>query len=405
MPLVADTTPFAPAVHTFDETTPRRTIRLAGFFSSYDAGDNSRVGHGFAPTIKGIPLPASALASAGSEAHTIIWDPRSGVEYGFWKFGRDARGGITAINGYRYHTTPGYFGRFADGKAGRGAGTSYLAGLVRPWELTRGRIDHALAFAYAAPSRRFVYPASRSDGRGDASDLPMGTRLQLDPRLTAVDFAAWKLSSPARTIARALQKYGMYVVGNARPSKIYLEDRRTARWGADVTRNLLQSIPMSAFRVVSASTSLQGGSPGIPATSVGRAADGAGERRAASSILEQIARRLRRVRPSALRARTGIRIRLTSRPNYRLAISIAHHDRGYRALLMAGSGRMAARGATTVSLRPTTTGSRLLRPRRRVILRVRLTRQGSRAATAAKLVILRPGASRTAPARARSMSR
>ena len=82
----------------------------------------------------------------------VIWDPTTGTEYSFWQFARLADGTYTATNGYRYHTTAGYNGRFADGLAGRGAGTPYFAGLVRKWEIDQGRIDHALAFAYDSPS-------------------------------------------------------------------------------------------------------------------------------------------------------------------------------------------------------------------------------------------------------------
>ena len=97
--LTADPGVFAPSVYVSDDATPRRAIKLSGYFSSYDAGDDSRVGHGFKPTIEGVPVPSSALASAGSDGQLVLWDPRAGVEYGFWYFDRDASGGLVAING------------------------------------------------------------------------------------------------------------------------------------------------------------------------------------------------------------------------------------------------------------------------------------------------------------------
>ena len=54
----------------------------------------------------------------------------------------------------------------------------------------------------------------------------------------------------AKTIARALQRYGMYVIDNSGSSKIYLEDRLTAGWGPEIDRDLPSRIPWSAFRVV-----------------------------------------------------------------------------------------------------------------------------------------------------------
>ena len=54
--------------------------------------------------------------------------------------------------------------------------------LVR--ELKRGRIDHALAINLPAPrAGTFAWPAQRTDGTGDATTLPEGARLRLDPTL------------------------------------------------------------------------------------------------------------------------------------------------------------------------------------------------------------------------------
>lgn len=253
LPLTSDPDQYTIPVYRFDDQTPRRTVKLSGYFSSYDAGDDSRVGYGFAPTISGVPIPDDALQSAGTDGQIVFWDPATDTEYSFWRFAKDAAGNYTATNGYRYHTGSGYFGRFADGKAGRGAGTPYFAGLVRKWEIDQGRIDHALAFAYDSPAGWFRYPASKSDGVGITGvDLPEGARLQLNPSLTDADFTRWGLSPAAKTIARALQSYGMYVVDNSGSSKVYLEDRITAGWGTDINRHLLSNIPWNQFRVIAA---------------------------------------------------------------------------------------------------------------------------------------------------------
>jgi hypothetical protein len=256
LPLSADPDQYAIPVYLYDNDTPLATVNLSGFFSSYDAGDASRVGYGSNPTVAGVPIPANALQSSGSDGQIVIWNPATGTEYSFWQFVKTKNGSYAATNGVRYHTTAGYYGRFADGLAGRGAGTPYFAGLVRKWEIDQGHIDHALAFAYDSPSNDFRYPASKSDGGNfggvTGTDLPEGTRLQLDPSLTDADFTAWGLSAPARTIARALQTYGMYVIDHSGSSKIYLEDRLTAKWGSDITRDFVSGIPWTAFRVVAA---------------------------------------------------------------------------------------------------------------------------------------------------------
>jgi len=256
LPLTSDPDQYAIPVYPYDSSTPRRSVKMSGYFSSYDAGDSSRKGYGFAPTISDVPIPENALQSAGSDGQIVIWDPVAQTEYSFWQFGKDAAGNYIATNGYRYHTGSGYHGRFADGLAGRGAGTPYFAGLVRKWEIDQGHIDHALAFAYDSPSSEFRFPASKSDGGNfggiSGTDLPEGARIQLDPSMTEADFTALGLSPAAKTIARTLQSYGMYVIDHSGSSKLYLEDRMTAGWDSTITRNLVSKLPWSKFRVVEA---------------------------------------------------------------------------------------------------------------------------------------------------------
>ena len=253
LPLTSDPDQYTIPVYRFDATTPRINVKLDGNYSTYDKGDRSRVGHGENPVAKGVPYPNGVKSGAGSDGQIVLWDPVAQVEYGFWQWQEDSAGNVTATNGYRYHTGEGYNGRFADGLAGRGAGTTYLSGLVRKWEVEQGRIDHALSFAYDSPSAKFVYPASKSDGGrfgGTSADLPEGARLQLNPALTDADFTAWGLSRMAKIIARALQRYGMVVIDHSGSSKVYIENRRTAKWGTSVNRNMLAKIPWSQFRVL-----------------------------------------------------------------------------------------------------------------------------------------------------------
>lgn len=241
----------------FDDNTPRRNIKLSGYFSSYDTDDNKRKGYGFAPLIKNVPIPQAAIASKGTDGQITIWNPVTGVEYAFFQLKKDPKTGqYIATNGWRYHTRKGFYGRFADGKSGRGAGTPYFAGLVRAWEIEQGYIGHALAFAYQYASKEFVYLASKSDGRGQKGvDLPEGTRIQLKPSYTDVDFARWGLSRAGTIMAKALQEYGMYVIDNSGSSKVYVEDNITADWQGRIVRETLSNIPWEAFQVVNPPTS------------------------------------------------------------------------------------------------------------------------------------------------------
>lgn len=382
LPLTSDVDQYAIPVYYSDDQTPLRTIKLNGYFSSYDAGDNSRVGYGFAPTISGIPIPASALSSAGSDGQIVIWNPTTGVEYAFWQFAVDGAGNYTATNGVRYHTTAGYYGRFGDGKAGRGAATPYFAGLVRPWEIARGRIDHALAFAYNSPSPSSVYPAGKSDGVGVlGTDLPEGSRLQLDPTLTDADFTAWGLAPEAKIIAKALQTYGMYVIDNSGSSKIYLEDRITAKWGPNIDRHLTEKIPLSRFRVVVQQPPSPPGTASASQDCGPEVTAGAPDQRAQTrAVLAQITRVLRPTTARRLRTRSGLRLSLDMPSGSMVHTRITRRVDGRTRLLARGRAE-AGCGRVEVRMRPTSTGRRELRRGRLVSVRLRLRVPGSTAPT------------------------
>lgn len=245
-PLTSDTEQYTPALHRV--SGGNATVRLSGFFSDYRSG--KRVGGGSSPVVTGVPIPNGTVAGAGSDGQVILWDQRNQIEWGFWQFRPGPNGTYTATNGYVASTGCNWPGLFPDGKAGRGGGLPYLGGLVTEEELKAGRIEHALAFAYGAPAKTFVHPATKSDGRGQGSDLPEGTRLQLNPALTEAQLRGMGLSSEAIVLARAMQTYGMYVVDNSGSSKIYLEDTATADWPRGVTRDMVSGLPWDQFRVV-----------------------------------------------------------------------------------------------------------------------------------------------------------
>jgi len=195
-----------------------------------------------------VPLPASAQSAAGYDSQLIVVDRRSGAEWGFFRLRKE--GGVwVAENGYEYNTR--WSGVPPAGFGSRGAGVTYLAGLVRPCEIRRGRIDHAIAFAYDYPTARFVPPATKSDGASTSpDDVPEGSRLQLDPTLTTAALRARGCNRACLIIARALQRYGMYVIDNSGRPKLYMEYERTARWRGTVDEDTVSPIPLSAFRLV-----------------------------------------------------------------------------------------------------------------------------------------------------------
>lgn len=182
------------AVYEVDETTPRFDVPLS-------------IGWGSASVLSGVPIPPYAVADSNNDHEIALFDRSTGCEWDFWQF-RPVGGSWVASwgNATRLDGTAIY----EDGGAARAGGSALLAGLVWPDELAAGHIDHALVFSYGLT--RFgapVSPAVGTDGWSSAPDaIPEGARLQLDPDFD-VDSLRFEFE---RTIARALQEYGMWLM-------------------------------------------------------------------------------------------------------------------------------------------------------------------------------------------------
>lgn len=250
--LSSDPRQFTYPVYEVSKSTPLQTVSLRGWFSEVVDGNrtlrNQRAGNAR------LPIPEGAAAAAGSDAQMIMIDPATGEEWGASNLERIGEGRWQAWNAYHYSTKwSGSPPRDSSGRPffARGSGLPYLSGLVRPCEIQRGRIEHALAFAYDSPAPGYVYPATKSDGKStNPAALPEGSRLQLDPKLSADAIRGWGCTGPCFTIAHALQRYGMYVIDASGREKVMLEYEGTASWGGLVNSRTVAPIPLSAFKLL-----------------------------------------------------------------------------------------------------------------------------------------------------------
>jgi hypothetical protein len=206
--------------------------------------------------LENIPIPPDARPSADSDARMIIIDKNTYAEYDFWRAQRLetgwTAGGVSAYN-ILWNGTP-------TTSIARGSGIPSYAGLLRPWEIRQGRIEHALAFGYTETNaEKCVFPASKTDGNSLLPfAIPEGARLQLDPSLTDADLDKMGLDRAGKIIARALQEYGMILVDTSGTFKIYVEDLInnpyvTENWSdpdLNLTKESIYNIPYSAFRVL-----------------------------------------------------------------------------------------------------------------------------------------------------------
>lgn len=215
------------AVYYIDaDKTPMASV--SSFYSDgYGLGISSR---------QPIPSPPGAVPGAPLENGTgfiSIVDPMQATAWEMRAAGKDSAGNWTMGFGtqldlsgsgvsqpWMMAETPNH------ARAGRISGIPLIAGLIRVDAVKAGRIDHALAFAYAAPkTNTFVQPATTSlgavrDRPEPPFGMPFGTRIQLDP---AFDVENSALSPAGKVIARALQEYGAILVDEAGGSTLYAE--------------------------------------------------------------------------------------------------------------------------------------------------------------------------------------
>ena len=182
--------------------------------------------------------PVGCGEESGQDNFLIILDLENRCEYDFWQ----ARGGVgswessfaTALNMDGPGVNP-------NGLSSRGSGLGFLGGVIWPSELINGSINHPLSFSYEFPKANGpVAPATDSDGVSEEPfALPEGARIQLDPEL---NLDSLNLTDHERTIAKAMQEYGLILVdrGGAGPVGLYAIDPDSvssnpysAIWGED----------------------------------------------------------------------------------------------------------------------------------------------------------------------------
>ena len=129
--------------------------------------------------VDSIRLPATARPDPRFDGWMTVINSQTREALDFWRARREQDGSIS------YHFVkawdlngPGF--QEPGGVSARGSGLPLFAGLIRPEEIDRGKIDHALAIALPGVAKeKFVQPASRTDGVGFRESVPEGARVRL----------------------------------------------------------------------------------------------------------------------------------------------------------------------------------------------------------------------------------
>jgi hypothetical protein len=200
----------------------------------------------------GVPIPSEAAPDPEDDGHMTVLDRGTGCEFDFYEAHHED-GHWTA--GWANTVRTAESGVYPYAYSMRGSGFANLAGLIWPQELRVGEIRHALMFSYPYTSAAgAVEPATETDGQSTRSDaLPEGARLQLDPSL---DLDSLPLQPYERVIARALQRYGMYLGDTGGGINLYAVQPQS--YPSDPYVGLLPSeayprlpnIPIDRFRVI-----------------------------------------------------------------------------------------------------------------------------------------------------------
>jgi hypothetical protein len=210
-----NTTQFAPPVYVVDAGVPTIAVKSS---NCQGTGINA----GFVEQMSAVPMPANAIASAGTDKEMVIWQPSTDQLWEMWKAENRADGWYACWGGRMQNVStsdgvfPSYYGVAA-------TSLSLLGGLMTIEELQRGVIDHAIAFSLVR-TRKYVYsyPAHRTDGAyDDVNAIPEGQRFRLDPTLN-VD--AMNISPMAKMVAKAMQKYGAVVRDKSGSVALYGEN-------------------------------------------------------------------------------------------------------------------------------------------------------------------------------------
>ena len=180
-----------------------------------------------------VPLPSTFTVAGGTDQEMVVYQPETGTMWEFWKMKIttstvfNSTGGLVYQYGARWGgrmddiaRNPGYFQTENAGDwstlTGYKFGTTatslpFLAGIITIEEQQAGVINHAIGLAVvdAALFTRWQYPANRSDGtvkKDGAIAEGMMFRFPYD-----LDLSTFGMKPYGLMIARAVQKYGMFV--------------------------------------------------------------------------------------------------------------------------------------------------------------------------------------------------
>jgi hypothetical protein len=196
--------------------------------------------------------PGYQCDNEDSDCHLLVVDRGQGKLYEAWQANYD-QGRLSAnfIGVWDLNRLYSSSGRGEQCTSADAAGFPIAPLLFNADEIALGSINHAIRFILPNGRMRsgvYVHPATHAGTpRGPQNAPPMGAHFRLK-----ADFDLSKLSPSARVVARALQKYGMYLADGGNIALTAQSDADTQAKYADLDfgSRELQSIKVTDFEVL-----------------------------------------------------------------------------------------------------------------------------------------------------------
>ena len=239
-----------------DASTPRVPFRESPGFGVADSDKISTIP---LPAGGGVEGQAGYQCPADNDCHLIVVDRSQGKLYEVYQ-ANYADGALSGLGTSVWDLNRIYppSGRGDQCSSTDAAGLPIAPLLFSADELALGRIDHAIRFILPNPRIRahvFVHPATHAGApRGPVTAPPMGARFRLK-----ASFDMSQLTPAAQVIARAMQKYGMFLSDGGNIALTAQSDADTKAKYADMdfgTRDLAD-LKMTDFEIVEMGTPIR----------------------------------------------------------------------------------------------------------------------------------------------------